>query len=116
LFVTGVACHAACCILLRGDTLHASYIFMAWCLFNHSGNFTYTVTVPVMFMNKMISTFEILRLNLYYYIIFILLYLISGRSAEWTQLESTPHYTNLKIIMCLYYLFIYCFLREAGIA
>jgi hypothetical protein len=22
---------------------------------------------------------------------------ISGRSAEWTQLDSTPHYTNLKI-------------------
>jgi hypothetical protein len=22
--------------------------------------------------------------------------LISGRSAEWTQLDSTPHYTNLK--------------------
>jgi hypothetical protein len=43
---------------------------------------------------------------------------ISGRSAEWTQLDSTPHYTNLKkIIACFYVYCVYwvCILWSASV-
>jgi hypothetical protein len=32
---------------------------------------------------------------------------VSGRRAEWTQLDSTPHYANLKKIILIYVYIIY---------